>query len=120
MKLIIAGSRDLNPSVDFISSAIKMFQLKNINEVVCGMAVGVDQDGFYWAIRCDISIKSMPADWNKHGKKAGPIRNQAMAEYADELLLIWDGSSKGSSNMKKNMLKLNKPVHEIIIRRVNE
>lgn len=61
-------------------------------------------------------IKKFYPDWGKHGKAAGPIRNKQMAEYADALLLIWDGESKGSKNMKEEMLKLNKPVYEFIVK----
>ena len=56
------------------------------------------------------------AEWTIHGKAAGPIRNRKMAEYGDALLLIWDGTSKGSSNMKIEMEKRNKPIYEIIIK----
>ena len=44
-------------------------------------------------------IKRFPADWGKYGKKAGIIRNRAMAEYADALLAYWDGKSSGTRNM---------------------
>jgi uncharacterized phage-like protein YoqJ len=36
-----------------------------------------------------------------------------MAEYADALLLIWDGESRGSKNMLFNMKKLGKQVFEV-------
>jgi hypothetical protein len=39
-----------------------------------------------------------------------------MAEYADALLLIWNGESRGSANMKENMVKLGKPVYEVILK----
>jgi hypothetical protein len=41
-----------------------------------------------------------------------------MAEYADALLLIWDGKSRGSLNMKQQMLKLEKPVYEVIVKKL--
>jgi hypothetical protein len=37
-----------------------------------------------------------------------------MAEYGDALLLIWDGKSKGSKNMKARMKGMQKPVFEVI------
>jgi hypothetical protein len=40
-----------------------------------------------------------------------------MAEYADALLLIWDGESKGSLNMKQRMIGLKKPVYEVVLKR---
>jgi len=63
-----------------------------------------------WARENGIPIKRFPADWDKHGKAAGPIRNRAMAEYADALLAVWDGESKGTANMILEMHRMGKPV----------
>jgi hypothetical protein len=125
MKLIIAGSRTLDIDA---SCAVSLHNLTDITEVVCGMAKGVDLAGKYFAendwkedyplVSHDrLTVKEFPADWDKHGKSAGHIRNAEMAKYADALLLIWDGESRGSANMKQNMLKLGKPVYEVILRR---
>jgi hypothetical protein len=50
-----------------------------------------------------------PADWNKFGKSAGHVRNQAMADYADILLAFWDGKSTGTKSMIKKMNAQLKP-----------
>lgn len=118
MKLIIAGGRDLNPSFGFIDSAIKMlkpYKDSPIEEIVCGGAQGVDTEGQHWASHMNIPVKMFHADWAQYGKIAGPIRNKQMADYADALLLIWDGKSKGSFNMKVNMQASGKPVYEVIL-----
>lgn len=120
MKLIIAGSRTLWPRLDFIHSAITMLKICSelpITEIVCGCAEGVDNEGEHWASHMNIPVRRFPVDWEKHGKAAGPIRNKQMADYADSLLLIWDGESKGSANMLKQMKVLNKPVYEVILRK---
>lgn len=127
MKLIIAGSRDLEIDA---SCGVSLHNLTNITEVVCGMAKGVDLAGKYFAENdwkldyplCSnnpIPVKEFPADWDKHGKAAGHIRNKQMAEYADALLLIWDGTSRGSANMKQQMLKLKKPIYEVVLNKHN-
>ena len=41
----------------------------------------------------------MPAKWDKHGNSAGMIRNSQMADYADGLIALWDGESRGTKNM---------------------
>lgn len=130
MKLIIAGSRDFEIHWTGIAAAIQLSDLlsEKVTEVVSGVAKGVDTAAIDFANEdwrqdyptCSyepIPVKLFPADWEAHGKAAGPIRNKQMAEYADALLLIWDGESRGSANMKKEMLKLNKPVYEIILRK---
>lgn len=120
MKLIIAGSRTLSFSCygiqGLIYTILGAFPLPL--EVVSGGAKGIDESGeeFVKLIKEDtIFLTRFPADWDKHGKAAGPIRNKQMADYADALLLIWDGKSKGSANMKTTMQKLNKPIYEVII-----
>lgn len=41
-----------------------------------------------------------PADWNKHGKSAGPIRNSEMIKSGAEVCIgFWDGKSKGTFDM---------------------
>ena len=115
MKLIIAGSRTLKPSVKEIASVVYANRIA-ITQVVSGTAGGVDRCGEAYAVAADQPIKRFPADWDTYGKAAGHIRNKKMAEYADALLLIWDGKSKGSANMKTNMQKLNKPIYEVIVK----
>lgn len=113
MKLIIAGSRHLTLDVEGIQAFINYLGIENITEVVCGMARGIDTSGRLWAEANGIPVKPFPAEWDKYGNKAaGPIRNKQMADYGDELLLIWNQKSSGSANMKMNMEKLGKPVHE--------
>lgn len=120
MKLIIAGSRTISLSIGDFDEYFHRFDL-SVNpedtEIVSGTAKGVDKSGEYYAKECSLPIHRFPADWDKYGKGAGHIRNKQMADYADALLLIWDGESKGSANMKANMEKLKKPVYEIIIRK---
>lgn len=123
MKLIIAGSRNFNEkklmSLFDINSLLEMFNLEWPEEFIHGgCPTGADK-------YCDIvadsyhdttKLKVFYADWNKNGKAAGPIRNEQMAKYGDCLILIWDGISRGSLNMKNNMVKENKPVYEVIIK----
>lgn len=120
MKLIIAGSRHLNLDYNAIQDYIDHFGLNTLAfdgkiSIVSGTAKGIDIAGEQWADMCNLSVHRFPADWDNEGKKAGHLRNKKMAKYADALLLIWDGKSKGSGNMKMNMEKLNKPIYEIIL-----
>lgn len=107
MKVIIAGSRDIT-DFGLVNDIVQPY-LKNITEIVCGCAKGVDQLGWEIGQIAEIPVKEFPADWNKHGKAAGPIRNKQMADYADAAIVIHNGS-KGSLNMIEQMRKLKKPV----------
>lgn len=97
MKTIIAGSRDILDA-SLVSVAIGCASF-GVSEVVCGMASGVDTLGWLWAKEHDIPVKEFPANWSKYGKRAGYLRNQEMANYADALIAVWDGRSVGTRHM---------------------
>jgi hypothetical protein len=112
MKLIISGSRGFDDYELLCKKAEQVNEnVDEITEVVCGGAKGADMLGKKWADENSIPVKLMPANWAKHGKAAGPIRNREMAEYADALLVFWDGESPGTKNMITTMMELKKPYH---------
>lgn len=122
MKLIIAGGRNLYVSSLFIDHALGHFGIPDAGalppeEIISGGASGIDQCGEIAASDYGIPVKRFEAEWHLHGNGAGPIRNAKMAEYGDVLLLIWDGESRGSANMKYQMQCLKKPIYEIILKR---
>ena len=115
MKTIIAGCRDFK---DYNLLKDKLDYHRNthpITEIVCGGATGADELGEVYADQNSIPVKSFLADWNTHRRAAAPIRNLQMAEYADVLIAVWDGKSKGTKNMIAEMNKLKKPVYLIYI-----
>jgi len=113
MKVIIAGSRNIN-SPGPVGRAIESSNFE-ITEIVSGNARGVDSLAENYAGRKGIPTKLFPADWDKYGKPAGAIRNQQMAQYADALIAVWDGQSKGTKMMIQMMNKQNKPVHLYLV-----
>lgn len=110
LKLVIAGSRDLHPQIQ----DLRYLLLKEIivpTEIVSGTAKGVDTAGEKFAEYYDIKLTRFPADWNKYGKSAGPIRNKEMAIYCDAAFVLINNNSSGSRNMVEQMKKLNKPCY---------
>lgn len=102
MKVIIAGSRDNVVYRDVERACSKFREIHgddSIEEVVSGCAAGADTFGEQWAELNGIPVKRFPANWEQYGKYAGPIRNGDMAKYADALIAVWDGSSRGTANM---------------------
>ena len=117
MKLIIAGSRSIT---DF-NVVVKAFEIScagsKATEIVSGAAHGADKLGEQLARSLKLPIKRFPADWIKHGKAAGPIRNREMSEYADALLALYDGVSRGTADMIQKMQDAGKPfyVHRLLL-----
>ena len=103
MKVIIAGGRDYH-NYDTLLEAIKESQFE-ISTVVSGGAKGVDALGERYAIETNRTLNIYAADWETHGRAAGPIRNRKMAENADALIALWDGQSRGTKNMIETATK---------------
>ncbi len=118
-KVIIAGSRGFDDylklsmvCVDILGiRAYPTGQAAAMTEIVSGGARGADTLGEKFAEQYGSSVKSFPADWDKHGKSAGYIRNEAMAEYANVLIAFWDGESRGTKHMIDLALKHGLDIH---------
>lgn len=97
MKTIIAATR--TATLRQVWDACMTCPWQNeITRVLCGMAKS-DLHGRTIAINASIPVDEYHADWNTHGKAAGPIRNQEMADNADALIAAWDGLSRGTADM---------------------
>lgn len=105
VRVIIAGGRDFTDYHKLKTYMNCLLQLldKSQVEIVSGGAKGADSLGERYAREFGYKLKRFPADWNKYGKAAGPIRNKEMALYAAEvkgvLVAFWDGSSRGTYDM---------------------
>lgn len=103
MKVIIAGGRDFIPEPKDIITLATLDNEHVFDEIVCGEARGADTFGKEYGKIMGIHIESFPADWNNYGKKAGPIRNEEMACYADAVIFFPGG--KGTEDMRRRALK---------------
>lgn len=62
-----------------------------------------------FGVRC----KAYPANWTKHGRGAGPIRNAEMAKVAHGLIAIWDGRSPGTRSAIEEFKRERRWMHVI-------
>ena len=58
---------------------------------------GADEIADDFAEFMNWKIEAYPADWNKHGRAAGPIRNQQMVDLGADICLAFPlGESRGT------------------------
>ena len=98
IRLAVIGSRDFN---NFEIAKYLLDQLSSNYEsisIVSGGARGADNIAEKYAADRNIEIKVIPADWDKHGKAAGFIRNQEIWDNSDIGIAFWDGESKGTAH----------------------
>jgi hypothetical protein len=121
IKYIVAGSRSYkhtSKSFERLSECILKSRVYFEDEfsdskditIISGDCHGPDRMGAKWARENDIEVEVYPADWDRHGKAAGMIRNAEMADAGDVLICFWDGESRGTKNMIQEMAKINKGV----------
>lgn len=98
-KVLVCGGRDFNnvplgwKALDYLHKEHK-FTL-----VIDGAANGADKLANKWAIHNNIPTAREPADWAKHGKAAGIIRNSVMLEkYEPDLVIAFPGGT-GTADM---------------------
>ena len=101
-RVIIAGGREFQDYALLKEKCEYYLQNKLQSDnviIVSGHASGADSQGERFAQEHGLQIELHPADWAKHGRAAGPIRNKEMASVADALIASWDGQSRGTKNM---------------------
>lgn len=134
MKVLFTGTRDVGrtDSLKYIDEIVKFLAEREqpITHIIVGGKTsstssgtyGIDNVVFEWAERNKIPTTVFYANWDKHGKAAGPIRNKAMCAFARSIhchraVAIWDGYSPGT----KGTIKL---AHEhgmsVLIKKLNK
>jgi hypothetical protein len=109
LRLAVVGSRELE---GFLPINIVLEEIKETLqsfEVVSGGARGVDNIAVTYADTAGLPKKIFPADWDKHGKSAGFIRNSEIVENSDMTLAFWDGQSKGTLDTVSKSQKAKHP-----------
>jgi len=118
MKAIVAGGRDYKWNAKDYLLLHEIVVEYSIDEIVSGMATGIDSMGIKYAHENDIKLHECPAEWGKYGRAAGPIRNGYMAYYSD-MLIVWPGG-RGTKNMIKQAKEAGIGIIEVINGKANK
>lgn len=114
MKVLVCGSRHFSDTNLLYDVLDKQHKEIPIDCVVEGDARGADRIAGFWAKKNKIDLKIYPADWDKYGKAAGPIRNKQMLGEGPDLVIAFRGpNSRGTQNMIDQATRENIPVHII-------
>ncbi len=85
----------------------------NIVQIISGAARGADTLARQLAKKNNIDLLEFPADWDKHGKLAGFMRNSDIVNNADVIVAFWDYVSNGTRD-SINKAKEAKKEHYIV------
>jgi hypothetical protein len=104
MRVLVCGSRTWTAKLPIAMLVRAMANGPSDNVLIHGDAPGADRMGGQSAGRQGVPVEVYPADWEKHGRKAGPIRNQQMLDEGRPDL-VWAfvdkplAESRGTSDM---------------------
>ena len=115
-RLIVAGSRNFNNYELLKQKCDSLLSQKRLTHsivIVSGTAKGADRLGERYAAERGYRVERFPADWDRDGIAAGPIRNSQMAAHADALVAFWDGKSRGTRDMIERAEKHNLPIRVV-------
>ena len=107
MKIAVVGSRGIS-KVDIGR------YLFDVEEIVSGGAKGVDCCAAEYAREHGLKLTVFLPKYERYGRAAPIMRNREIVDYADKVIVFWDGSSKGTLSVIEYAQKTGKPC-EIIV-----
>jgi hypothetical protein len=103
MRILVCGGR--NYINDIKMKEVLDQYLLNIDVIIHGGARGADTLAGDWAFLMNVPTEIYYADWNKHGRSAGHIRNAQMLKDGKPDLIIAFPGGKGTEDMVRQALK---------------
>lgn len=96
----ICGGRSFSDRSMFDSAMLDITQLRGCpSRIIEGGARGADYMAFEWATRMAVPVVEVYANWDAHGKAAGPIRNQKIIDAHRPAVLIAFPGGNGTADM---------------------
>ena len=113
-KWIICGGRNFLAKDIFTSAMSDLIRLRGVPaKIIQGGANGADSMAREWAQKKAVDCCTVFADWEKHGKAAGPIRNQEMLDRHKPTLIVAFPGGRGTDDMIRRGRKSGIDVAEI-------
>jgi hypothetical protein len=93
-RVLVCGGRDYRDRVRVFEVLDRLHAERGFVTVIHGMAPGADREAEIWAGVRHVELRRFSAQWGKHGKAAGPIRNQRMIDDGHpDLVVAFPGGS---------------------------
>jgi hypothetical protein len=99
MRVLVCGGRDYSNSCAVCATLDEIDAGSKIKAIITGMARGADMLAWEWAKDRGVHTDEFAADWARHGRAAGPIRNAEMLRDGMPDLVIAFPGGRGTANM---------------------
>ena len=129
MRVLVCGGRDFSAADAFnwlevnakdeLAHATGCFSGLTIEAVIHGGARGADEGARMWGESEHVKVLRFDADWRKHGKAAGPIRNARMLRDGKPDIVIALPGGRGTADMVRQaegeglpVIRVDTPSHQ--------
>lgn len=109
-RVLVCGGRNYSNEAMAFEVLDTAHAANPIVEVIHGDAPGADMIAHRWGLMRGIEVKPFPADWDRYGRAAGPIRNRQMLDEGKPHLVIAFPGGRGTRNMIEQAEGANVPV----------
>lgn len=125
MRILVCGGRDyadysrVREVLDELATKHSKYYKQNDNwlpsdiTIIHGGAKGADSLADQWAVVNWADLRVYEADWETHGRSAGPKRNQRMLEEGMPHLVVAFPGGRGTAHMMKIAREAGVPVMEV-------
>lgn len=118
MRVLVCGGRDYDDWDELSEELTYLLGDHDITAIIHGGAKGADSLAGEFAKNCIPPIQEIvfsvgPSEWKRHGKFAGPIRNQKMLDEGKPDLVVAFAGGRGTADMVRRAKAANVPVREI-------
>ena len=98
-RVLVCGGRDFSDRERFADIMNGIVRRRRVGRIIQGGASGADELAREWCVRWHYTYEHFPADWKKHGRAAGPIRNQQMIDEGKPDLVVAFPGGRGTADM---------------------
>lgn len=109
IRLLVCGGRDFEDRARVFRALDAVLDRKRIEVVIHGAQRGADTLAGAWGMERGIHVLPCPAEWERLGPKAGPLRNTKMLAMNPDGVVAFPGGP-GTANMVRQAQAAGVPV----------
>lgn len=100
-KILVCGGRDYEDYTSMMRVLMQLWKDEGDYIIIHGCARGADNNADHYAIAHAVPTIRFPANWDKHGKRAGAIRNIEMLKRGKPDIVVAFPGGRGTAHMIK-------------------
>ena len=112
-RVLVCGGRDYADRARVFAVLDELHAKSPIGTIIEGGAKGADVLALAWAGRRDVEAVTVHAEWQRDGRKAGPLRNTKMLRAGRPDLVVAFPGGPGTADMVRQARKAGVEVLEV-------